>query len=30
MIDNNFDVKILANWKKAITIPEKAAKHLYF
>ena len=26
--DNNFDVKILTNWKKAITIPEKVAKYL--
>ena len=26
--DNSFDVKILTNWKKAITIPEKVAKYL--
>ena len=26
--DNNFDVKVLTNWKKAITIPEKVAKYL--
>lgn len=26
--DNNFDVKILTNWKKTITIPEKIAKYL--
>ena len=26
--DNSFDVKILTNWKKAITIPAKVAKYL--
>ena len=26
--DNSFDVKILTNWNKAITIPERVAKHL--
>lgn len=27
--DNSFDLKILANWKKAIITPKKIAKHLH-
>ena len=27
--DDNFDLKILTNWKKAITIPKKIAKYLH-